>query len=365
MKPHCPVAPFATSLAAAALVLATGFSSAAETLAVREQNGSIRKKDPSSVGRRFPSFGTVERKDPALDALLAPDAQMEKLAEGFTWSEGPVWIRQSGHLLFSDVPANRIHRWSEKEGLSVFLEPSGYTGQELHFREPGSNGLATDRAGNLLVCQHGDRRISRLKPDGHFEPLAEYFDRRRFNSPNDLCVASNGDLYFTDPPYGLEGLNDSPLKELLANGVYLRRRSGEIVLLTSRLAFPNGIALSPDQKTLYVNQSDPKAPVITSFPLKPDGTVGEGRVFFDTTSLMPGRKGLPDGLKVDAAGNLWSSGPGGILVIAPSGTLLGILNTGEPTANCGWGEDGRTLYITANSYLLRIRTRIQGAGWAR
>jgi gluconolactonase len=365
MNLPCPVVQLSATLAAAALLLATGSAHAADLSVVRQGDGTLRKQAPSTGVRRFPTFGTVERKDPALDALLAPDAQMEKLAEGFTWSEGPVWIRKSGHLLFSDVPANRIHRWSEKDGVSVFLEPSGYTGQALHFREPGSNGLATDRAGNLLLCQHGDRRISRLKPDGRFEPLAEYFDQRRFNSPNDLCVASNGDLYFTDPSYGLEGLNDSPLKELLVNGVYLRRRTGEIVLLISRLAFPNGIALSPDQKTLYVNQSDPKAPVIQSFPVKPDGTVGEGRVFFDATSLMPGRKGLPDGLKVDAAGNLWSSGPGGILVIAPSGTLLGILNTGEPTANCGWGDDGRTLYITANSYLLRIRTRIQGAGWDR
>jgi len=320
---------------------------------------------PPAKGTGFPAFGTIERKDPALDALLAPDAQMEKLAGGFVWSEGPVWIRKTWELLFSDVPTNRIYRWSEKSGLSVFLEPSGYTGHTQSFREPGSNGLAVDRGGNLIVCQHGDRRISRLRADGTFEPLAEFVNGRRLNSPNDVCVASNGDLYFTDPPYGLAGLNDSPLKELMFNGVYLRRRSGEVVLLTRRLAFPNGIALSPDEKTLYVNQSDPRAPTITAFQVKSDGTLGEGSVLFDATPLVPGRKGLPDGLKVDASGNLWTSGPGGILVISPAGTLLGILNTGEPTANCGWGDDGGTLYITANSYLLRIRTRTRGAGWDR
>ena len=327
------------------------------------QNRTAPKRKAAATAKVFPSFGTVERLDPALDDLLSPDAHMEKLAEGFTWSEGPVWRPRTGDVLFSDVPKNRIYRWTDEDGLSVFLEPSGYTGHQLSFREPGSNGLATDRAGRLLVCQHGDRRISRLLPDGRFETLAEFVDGRRLNSPNDLCVAANGDIYFTDPPYGLEGLNDSPLKELLFNGVYLRRRNGELVLLTDRIAFPNGVALSPDGKTLYVNQSDPKAPIITAFPLRPDGTVEDGRVFFDATSLLPGRKGLPDGLKVDERGNLWTSGPGGILVISPAGKLLGILNTGEPTANCGWAEDGRTLYITANSYLVRIRTQVRGAGW--
>jgi gluconolactonase len=321
-----------------------------------------RKSTPS---KSYPTFGSVDRRDPGLDALLAPDARMEKLAEGFTWSEGPVWRSASADLLFSDVPKNRIHRWSETDGLSVFLEPSGYTGRALQFREPGSNGLATDRAGNLLVCQHGDRRISRLRSDGTFEPLAEFVNGRRLNSPNDLCVAANGDIYFTDPPYGHEGLDASPLKELLFNGVYLRRRNGELVLLTDRIPFPNGIALSPDGRTLYVNQSDPRSPVITAFPVKPDGTVGDGSTFFDTSPLMPGRKGLPDGLKVDERGNLWSSGPGGILVISPTGKLLGLLDTGVPTANCNWGDDGRTLYITADTQLLRIRTLVRGAGWER
>lgn len=312
----------------------------------------------------YPAFGSVDRRTPEFDALIAPGVEMEKLAEGFDWSEGPVWMRKTREVLFSDVPANKIFSWSEKNGLQVFLEPSGYTGRALKFREPGSNGLTTDRGGRLLICQHGDRRISRLNADGTFEPLISYYDGRRFNSPNDLCLAYNGNLYFTDPPYGMEGGNDSPLKELMFNGVYLRRPSGEVVLLTSKLEFPNGIALSPDEKTLYVAQSNPKSPTITAFPIQKDGTVGEGRTFFDTSTV--GKNGTPDGLKVDEHGNIWTSGPGGILVISPEGKLLGVLNTGQATANCGWGDsDGRTLYITADAYLLRIRTLSRGANWTR
>lgn len=314
--------------------------------------------------QQYAAFGSVDRRAPEFDALVAPGVEMEKLADGFDWSEGPVWMRKTKEVLFSDVPQNKIYSWSEKEGLKVFLEPSGYTGRLFKFREPGSNGLTTDRGGRLLICQHGDRCISRLNDDGTFEPLIDYYAGRRFNSPNDLTLAYNGNLYFTDPPYGLEGGNQSPLKELMFNGVYLRRPSGEVVLLTSKIQFPNGIALSPDEKTLYVAQSDSKAPTITAFPINKDGTVGEGKVFFDTSTV--GSNGAPDGLKVDEHGNIWTSGPGGILVISPEGKLLGVLNTGQATANCGWGgSDGRTLYITADAYLLRIRTLSRGANWTR
>jgi gluconolactonase len=313
----------------------------------------------------FPAFGQIERMAPEFDALIAPGTQMEKLADGFTWSEGPVWMRREGRVLFSDVPENRVYAWSERDGLSVFLEPSGYTGKWQNFREKGSNGLTTDKSGRLVLCQHGDRQVARYER-GQFEPLARHYNGRAFNSPNDLCFAANGNLYFTDPPYGLDGVNDSPLKEIMFNGVYLRRPSGDVVLLTSKVAFPNGIALSADQKTLYVAQSDGRAPVVMAYPIVGDGTIGDGRVFFDTTPLMPGRKGVPDGLKVDQAGNVWTTGPGGVLVISPEGKLLGLLNTGEATANCGWGDaDGGTLYITADAYLLRVRTLTQGAGWVR
>jgi gluconolactonase len=320
---------------------------------------------PAKPGPKFATTGRVERLAPEFDSLVAPGTEMELLADGFEWSEGPVWIRKNQELLFSDVPVNKVYRWTEKGGLSVALNPSGYSGQALHFREPGSNGLTSDRGERLILCQHGNRQIARLESDGRFTPLAEHYQGRRFNSPNDLCLSSNGNIYFTDPPYGLEGLNKSPLKELMFNGVYLRRPSGEVVLVSRKLEFPNGIALSPDEKTLYVNQSDSKAATITAFPVLPDGTVGEGRVFFDATSRVAGNKGLPDGLKVDERGNLWTSGPGGILVISSEGKLLGVLNTGEATANCAWGNDGRTLYITADSKLVRIRTLSRGANWPR
>ena len=318
------------------------------------------------VARAHQVHGFVERHDGAMDTLIAPGTEMEKLAEGFNWSEGPTWLHREKKVVFSDVPENIIYEWSEKDGLKTFLKPSGYTGTSLNFREQGSNGLTTDRGGNLVVCQHGDRRISRYDGNGRFTPLATTFGLRKFNSPNDLVFDRRGNLYFTDPPYGLHGLNESPLKELLFNGVYLRRTSGEVVLLTREMTFPNGIALSPDEKTLYVNQSDGAKPVVMAFPVKPDGTVGEGKVFFDAAPLAAkGLKGMPDGLKVDVRGNLWATGPGGVLVIAPDGHLMGILKTGEATGNCCWGDDGSTLYITADMYLLRIRTLTKGHGFAR
>ena len=333
-----------------------------------------------SLGRTFPNppghrtgqapvhrpHGTVERLDPTLDALVAPEATMEVLAEGFNWSEGPTWLARSRTLVFSDVPENVIYSWSEREGLRIFLKPSGYTGPLAERQGQGSNGLVTDSEGRLVICQHGDRRISRLERDGSFTPLAEWYGHRRLNSPNDAIFNARGELYFTDPPYGLDGLDSSPEKELRVNGVYLRRTDGTLVLVEDGMTFPNGLALSPDGRTLYVNQSDPKAPLIRAFPVLPDGTLGEGRTFFDAAPLAAeGRKGLPDGLRVDIHGNLFATGPGGVLVLDPSGHLLGILNTGEATGNCCWGDDGRTLYITADMYLLRIRTRTCGAGFDR
>ena len=188
-----------------------------------------------------------------------------------------------------------------------------------------------------------------------------WYKWRRFNSPNDLVYRSTGDLYFTDPPYGLEKNSADPAKELAFNGVYKLTPGGELTLLTSELTFPNGLAFSPDEKTLYVAVSDPAKPVIMAYPVEKGGLLGHGKIFFDASALAPGRKGLPDGLKVDKAGNLWATGPGGVLVIDPTGKHLGTSNTGEPTANCAWGDDGSTLYITANKYLCRVKTLSRGA----
>jgi gluconolactonase len=306
--------------------------------------------------------GRIERFDPAFDQLIGREAKLEQLAEGFTWSEGPVWFE--GALLFSDVPENVAYRW--RPGMTkveVFLKPSGLLTPQPGFREPGSNGMTLDRAGRLLLCQHGERRVARYE-NGRFTSLADRYEGRRFNSPNDLVVRRNGDIYFTDPSYGLEGINDSKLKELPFNGVYRVSGDGKVTLLTRELTFPNGIAFSPDEKILYVGVSDSKATRVVAYDVKADGTIGAERTFFDAQPLLKdGNKGLVDGLKIDRDGNVWSSGPGGVLVLSPAGKLLGRLNTGQATANCNWGDDGSTLYITAHSFLVRVKTRTKGAGW--
>jgi gluconolactonase len=313
----------------------------------------------------YPAIGKIERMDPQLDQLIAAEARIEKLAQGFDWSEGPVWLPQEECLLFSDVPKNVVYRWKEGAGLSEYLCPSGYTSPANRGGESGSNGLTLDAQRRLVLCQHGDRRVSRLEANGRFHTLAAYYKFLRFNSPNDAVFKSNGDLYFTDPPYGLEGLNESPKKELMFNGVFRVIPNGQVSLLTDRLTFPNGIAFSPDERILYVNVSDSERPVIMAYDVDPAGALANERVFFDAKPLaQEGRKGLPDGLKVDVHGNLFATGPGGVLVITPTGKLLGILNPGEATANCAWGNDGSVLYLTSDMYLCRIRTRTTGAGFA-
>ena len=305
--------------------------------------------------------GSVERLDPRLDLLIPTNAVIEKLAEGFSWAEGPVWLKDGNCLLFSDVPNNTIFEWKDREGIRAFLRPSGYTGSTPRGGEAGSNGLTVDNQGRLVLCQHGDRCVARIKRNGQFNPIAQYFQFRRFNSPNDLVFKSNGDLYFTDPPYGLPKLNEDPAKEIPFSGVYRVKPNGEVLLLTDELSFPNGLAFSPDEKRLYVAVSDPKQPVIMAYDLRLDGSLHNGSVFFDAAPLVkPDRTGLPDGLKVDRAGNLFATGPGGVLVIAPDGTHLGTIHTGQTTANCAWGNDGSVLYMTADKILCRIKTKTRG-----
>ena len=312
-----------------------------------------------TVLREQGTLGTVERLDPAVNALLAENATIEKLASGFDWSEGPVWM--GNHLLFSDVPLNTIFKWDSRRGVTIFLQPSGYTGTTPRGGEPGSNGLTRDKQGRLIICQHGDRRVARLDR-GKFVTVADRFEGKRFNSPNDAVVKSNGDIYFTDPPYGLPRNVNDLTKEIPFQGVYRVTAQGNVTLLTSEVTRPNGIAFSPDEKILYVASSDPAKSIWMAYPVKPDGTLGAGKVLFDATEMRPGKKGLPDGLKVDARGNLWATGPGGVLIISPEGKHLGTLATGEATANCAWGDDGSTLYITADMYLCRIKTKVKGAG---
>jgi gluconolactonase len=318
-----------------------------------------------------PFVGVIERLDPAFDQLVAPGATIEKLAEGFRWSEGPTWY--DGGVVFSDVLANTAYRWkagaTEKStigavrGAEVFLRPSGLMKATPGFRETGSNGLTRDAQGRLLLAQHGERQIARWE-NGTFTTIADRYEGKRFNSPNDLAVRTSGEIYFTDPPYGLTKVADSPLRELPYAGVYRVGTDGVVTLLTKELNFPNGIGFSPDEKTLYVAVSDGKAPRVMAYAVKENGTLGEGRVFFDALPRRkPGVKGGCDGLKVDRDGNVWATGPGGVLVITPAGKLLGVINTNEPNGNCCWGDDGSTLYIAANYFLVRVKTLTKGAGW--
>lgn len=304
---------------------------------------------------------TIERLDPAFDALVAKAAVVEHLADGFNWSEGPVWDPAQGALLFSDVPENRVYRFRDGAGVTVYLEPSGFTGAVYNGRERGSNGLTLDPAGRLTLCQHGDRRVARLAADGkHFETVVDRVDGHRFSSPNDLCFDRAGNLFFTDPPYGLP--SDTP-QETAFNGVYRLGTDGRLAVIARDMARPNGVALSPDERTLYVGSTDGGEPWIKAFALNADGTVASSRIFFDGSALMKaGRHGGFDGLKVDAQGNLWTSGPGGILVISPAGKHLGSILTQRATANCAFGDaDHQTLYITADEALLRVRTGVKGA----
>lgn len=313
--------------------------------------------------RNYPTMGQIVRDDPRIDALIPSDARIEVLASGFRWTEGPVWVREGGYLLFSDIPRNSIWKWKEEEGVSLFMKPSGYTGVAEYDPEPGSNGLTLDREGRLVCCEHGDRRMSRLEREGGKKTLVDSYQGRRLNSPNDCVFRSNGDLYFTDPPYGLPRQLEDPRCKLDFCGVYRLTEGGELTLLTKEMTRPNGLAFSPDERTLYVANSDPDQAVWMAFPVRSDGTLGAGRVFYDATPLVGKLPGLPDGMKVDRAGHLFATGPGGVLIFTSEGELLGRIDTGQNTANCAWGHDGSVLYIAADAYVCRVRTSTRGAGW--
>ncbi len=310
----------------------------------------------------FPTIGQIVRVDSRFDKLVPADAKIEVLASGFTWSEGPVWVKNGNFLLFSDVPENTVYKWTEKEGIKPFLKPSGYTGVGNYSQEPGSNGLTIDAQGRLIACEHGDRRISALPLDGSGgkRTLADNYNGKKLNSPNDVVAHPNGSYYFTDPPYGLPG-REKEIPETGVFGVYRVAPNGTVSLAVSDLTRPNGVALSPDAKTLYVAQSDWQNPVIMAYPIQADGSVGKGQLIFGADGLKKQNlKGGFDGLKTDRDGNIWTTGPGGILVLSSTGEFLGHIKTGVATANCAWGDDGSTLYITADMYLCRVKTTARG-----
>ncbi|MCL4110218.1 UNVERIFIED_CONTAM: hypothetical protein GTU68_030602 [Idotea baltica] len=298
-----------------------------------------------------------------MDEIIGLDEKIEVLGDGFIWSEGPVWVDNGEFLLFSDAPQNAIFKWKEGEGISEYLKPSGYTGSIVRGGEPGSNGLAIDGGGSLILCQHGDRKIARMlvstqSPEPIYETLVGTFEGKKFNSPNDLAIHSNGDLYFTDPPYGLVLNMDDPTKEIPYQGIFRLDTDGEIHLMNKFLSRPNGIAISVNESKIYVGNSDSKSPTITEFLLDENGDFNEGNVFFDGSELLKeGLRGSFDGLKVRSDGYIFSTGPGGVLVLTPTGKHIGTISTGEGTSNCAFDTKENYLYITADAYLLRIKLK--------
>ena len=303
--------------------------------------------------------GDVEVLDEAVTDLIDPSSTLTELGNGYAWSEGPVWVEEHGFLLFSDIPNNVIHKWTPGEGVTEYLQPAGYTGEEDRVGELGSNGLYLSHEGDLLLAQHGDRRIARMdapldQPAAEFTTIAGSYNGQRLNSPNDLVQHSNGDIYFTDPPYGLEEQADDPAKELDFQGVYRVTPEGDVILLTDELERPNGIEFSPDEKTLYVANSYNENPVWMAYDVTEDGNITNGRVFHDASEFTGVDPGSQDGMDVDANGNIYATGPGGVWIFSPDGTVLGKIKTNKPTANCTIGQNGKTLFMTADDQLLSI-----------
>ncbi|MFO0829869.1 MAG: SMP-30/gluconolactonase/LRE family protein [Phycisphaerales bacterium] len=300
----------------------------------------------------------IRRADDALDDVIRPDATLEKLADGFGFCEGPVWVPQTKSLLFSDPNQNVIHRLAPDGAVSIYRTKSGYAGPDIgEYRQPGSNGLALDPEGRLLMCEHGNRRVSRLEPNGAVTVLADRFEGKRLNSPNDIVCRSDGAIFFTDPPFGLPKVYDDPRKELRHEGVYCLK-DGKLALVSADLRGPNGIALSPDESKLYVANWDESRKIVMRYDLASDGSLSNGVVFFDMTSA-PGAEAL-DGMKIDVRGDVFVSGPGGVWIISPAGKHLGTLECPELPANMAWGDDGRSLYLAARTGLYRVRTFVPG-----
>ena len=302
-------------------------------------------------------IGSVERLSPEINKLINSDAKIEILAKGFEWSEGPIWSKKLNSLLFSDVPNNVIYKWNEKNGLNVFAKPIGYSGKVPNNKKAGTNGLTIDSDGNLIVCMHGDRMIAKVENLNieNVSSIIESYNKKLFNSPNDLVYDSKGNLFFTDPPYGLlEGDNDK-LKEIPFNGVYKLSHDGKnLDLLIKNLTRPNGISISNDEKTLYVANSDNNNPIIMKYELSEDG-VKNPRIFFDGKKLAKKDEGLFDGLKVHPSGNVFATGPGGVLIIKENGDHIGTIRTEVRTANCAFDDKFEYLYMTSDMYLTRIK----------
>ncbi|MEO6328577.1 MAG: SMP-30/gluconolactonase/LRE family protein [Ginsengibacter sp.] len=309
----------------------------------------------------FNTIGSIERLDPALDKIISFDAKPEIIADGLDWSEGPVWVESQHMLLFSDVPRDTIFKWTEERGKEVYLTPSGYSDTLKRGGEMGSNGLVIDKNGNLVLSQHGNRQMAKMeaplyKPEAKYSPVANLYNGKKFNSPNDAVYNSSGELFFTDPPYGLEKQIEDPKKEIPFQGVYKVKTNGQVILVTDSLTRPNGIAFFPGEKTLLVANSDSKKPNWYAFDVSGD-TVTNARIFYSAAGYDSRLKGLPDGMKIDKNGNVFASGPGGIWIFSNEGKLLGKIKLTDATSNCAFSPDEKTLYITNDMHILRLKMR--------
>jgi gluconolactonase len=308
----------------------------------------------------------IDRWDPAMDAIVPRDWKVEKLAEGFGWAEGPIWVKKGNYLLFTDVPGNKMWKWSEKGGLEKFLDPSGAANPDpAVWREAGANGLAILDSKHILLADTGSRMIQKLNlKTKKKQPVASEFEGKKLSSPNDVARMKSGVLFFTDPPYGFKKFDQAPEKEIAFNGVYRRAKDGKVSVVEKELHRPNGVALSPDEATLYVTQSEPGKAIVMAYSLDKDGNVTGRKLFHDLTDLVgPDAPGLPDGLTVAADGTLFTTGPGGVIVLSKDGRRIGRISDGKATANCKFGEDGRTLFLTSHNMLARIRLNVTGQGF--
>jgi len=316
---------------------------------------------PFSLFAQYKTTGSIERLNSSLDKVIDIESKAEIIAEGFDWSEGPLWIAKYNMLLFSDVPKNTIYKWTAAKGTEVYLTPSGFSGTNSKSKEPGSNGLLLDKNGNLVLCQHGNRQMARMEavlndPKPVFSTLAGNYNGKKFSSPNDAVFSQSGELYFTDPPYGLPMQNDQdPEKEISFNGVYKVNKSGEVVLLTDSITRPNGIAFLPGEKQLIVANSDPAKPNWYIYDVS-DGQLKNGRIFY-RAQMQKGERGLPDGLKINRKGIVFASGPGGIWIFDSKAVLLGKIKLQEAASNVALSADEKTLFVTNDMYLLRIKLK--------
>jgi gluconolactonase len=316
----------------------------------------------SRAQTHYQTIGTIERLDAGLDRVVAPDAKAEIIAEGFDWCEGPLWVAKYKMLLFSDVPRDTVYKWTAAKGKEVYLTPSGYTGKIPRGGEMGSNGLLLDKKGHLVLCQCGNKQIAMMdapldKPSAAYIPIADNYQGKKFNSPNDAAYNGKGELYFTDPPYGLEHGQNDPRRDIAFQGVYRANTLGQVSLVTDTLTRPNGIAFFPGGKTMLVSNSDPAKPYWYAFDADEKGNFTNARIFFSAAPFTKGVKGLPDGLKIDRRGNVFATGPGGLFFFSKEGKLLGRLRLTEAASNCALADDEKILYITNDSQVLRLKLR--------